>query len=63
MSEVQSRVNQLIDAYTVGEITVDELLEQLKQLPGVSVIDDDKQYVVSGKLLKGFLNAIREAST
>jgi len=63
MSEVQSKINKLIDAYTVGEITVGELLEQLKQLPGVSVVDDDKQYVVSGKLLKGFLNAIREAST
>lgn len=57
---VQERINELLEQYKQDEITVNELLEQLKQLPGVSVIDEEKQYMVSGKVLKGLLNAVRE---
>lgn len=53
-------VDELIRQYNDKEITLTELLHEFKQLPGVTVLEDDSQYVVSGKLLKGLLNTIKD---
>jgi len=53
-------VGLLLEQYKNKEIPLEELIKRMKSLPGAVLIEEDKQYVVSGKLLKELLDAIKD---